>query len=131
MKKGTIPAIAQLVLSAAAAVGVMTFLAPCVHEDGSFGTCHWAGMAAFGVASLAALLALCALLIPRKGVRPGLFIASAAACVLGLLTPGTLIPLCKMTSMRCRELTQPALMILFGAALIAAVIGCARTWREA
>ena len=45
------------------------------------------------------------------------------ASLLGLLTPGTLIALCKAPTMRCRMLTQPAMMILFGIMLLTSLVG--------
>ena len=121
MKKTIIPALIVLALSVVVAVGSQTFLGACVHDDGSFGACHWACRAILGEGGLLAVLALMALALKRE--RAGLFIAMIPASALGLLTPGTLIALCKMPTMRCRMLTQPATMILFGAALLAALVG--------
>ena len=64
---------------------------------------------------------LLALILERE--RPGLYLASALTAILGLLTPGTLIDLCKMDAMRCRMLMKPAMMILFGGMLIASIVG--------
>ena len=121
MKKNTIPVLIILLLSLIAALGSQTFLGACVHEDGSFGACHWACRALLGEGVLLAVLALMALAMKRE--RAGLYLAMLPASVLGLLTPGTLIALCKMPTMRCRMLTQPAMTILFGAMLVAALIG--------
>ena len=121
MKKSIIPAVVILILSLIIAVGSQTFLGACVHDDGSFGACHWACRAMLGEGGLLAALAVMALALKRE--RAGLFIAMIPASALGLLTPGTLIALCKMPTMRCRMLTQPATMILFGAALLAAIVG--------
>ena len=121
MKKTIIPAIIVLLLASTAAVGSQTFLGACVHDDGGFGACHWACRAMLGEGGLLAALALMALALKRE--RPGLYLAMLPAAALGLLTPGTLIALCKMPTMRCRMLTQPAMMILFGAMLAATLIG--------
>ena len=121
MKKSIIPAVVILILSLIIAVGSQTFLGACVHDDGSFGACHWACRAMLGEGGLLAVLAVLALALKRE--RAGLFMAMIPASLLGLLTPGTLIALCKMPTMRCRMLTQPATMILFGAALLAALVG--------
>ena len=121
MKKNTIPALIILLLSLIAALGSQTFLGACVHEDGSFGACHWACRAILGEGALLAVLALMALAVKRA--RFGLYLAMIPASLLGLLTPGVLIGLCKMPTMRCRMLTQPAMTILFGAMLAAALIG--------
>lgn len=121
MKKTIIPAITVLLLSLIAAVGSQTFLGACVHEDGSFGACHWACRAIMGEGGLLAVLSLAALALKRE--RAGLYLAMLPASLLGLLTPGALIALCKMPTMRCRMLTQPAMMILFGAMLLTSLVG--------
>ena len=121
MRKSCIPAIIILALSMLAAIGSQTFLGACVHDDGSFGACHWACRAMLGEGALLAVLSLMALAFKRE--RAGLYLAMIPASLLGLLTPGTLIALCKMPAMRCRMLTQPAMMILFGVMLPASLVG--------
>ena len=121
MKKLSIPAVILLILALIVAIGSQSFLGPCVHEDGSFGACHWAGRALLGEGVLLAALAVLALLV--EGMRPGLFMASALTALLGLLTPGSLIALCKMDTMRCRMIMKPAMTILMALALIASVAG--------
>lgn len=129
MKKAIIPAIITLVLALVVAIGSQTFLGACVHEDGSFGACHWASRALLGVGGLLAVLALAALCVPSA--RLGLYIAMALTCILGILTPGTLIALCQMATMRCRALMQPATTILFALSLAASAVGAWLSRREA
>ena len=129
MKKSIIPAIITLVLALVVAIGSQTFLGACVHEDGSFGACHWASRALLGVGGLLAALALAALVVPSA--RLGLYIAMALTCVLGILTPGTLVALCQMATMRCRALMQPATTILFALSLAASAVGAWLSRREA
>ena len=129
MKKSMIPAIITLVLALVVAIGSQTFLGACVHEDGSFGACHWASRALLGVGGLLATLALAALVVPSA--RLGLYIAMALTCILGILTPGTLIALCQMATMRCRALMQPATTILFALSLAASAVGAWLSRREA
>ncbi|MBR1559532.1 MAG: DUF4418 family protein [Clostridia bacterium] len=121
MKKSLIPAVIVLVLALVAAIGSQGFLGPCVHEDGSFGACHWAGRAELGVGLLLAALALLGILV--KTARRGLYLAMLPTALLGILTPGTLISLCAMDTMRCRALMRPAMTILFALSLVAALIG--------
>ena len=121
MNKKAIPAGVVLVIGLIIAVGSTRFLGACVHEDGSFGACHWACRALLGEGVLLAVLALMVLAVKRACL--GLYLAMIPASLLGLLTPGTLIALCKMPTMRCRMLTQPAMTILFGVMLVAALIG--------
>ena len=129
MNKYRIPAIIVLVLSLLLAIGSQTFLGACVHDDGGFGACHWACRALLGEGILLAALALTALALKRE--RPGLYLAMLPASLLGMLTPGTLIAICKAPTMRCRMVTQPAMMILFALMLGAALIGWLLSRREA
>ncbi len=125
MKKQTIPAVILLILSLVIVTGSQTFLSPCVHEDGAFGPCHWAGQTLLGLGcalGMQAAAALCA-----KRARQGILMGALPVCVLGILAPGTLIDLCRMSTMRCRMVMQPAMIILFSAALLctlAGVIAC-------
>ena len=120
MKKQTIPSLVLLILAAVIAVGSLTFLAPCVHEDGSFGACHWAGQTLMG---LGCVLGALAVLSFFAKARFGAFLSILPVGVMGILTPGTLISLCRMSTMRCRMVMQPAMIILFSAALLCALTG--------
>ena len=131
MKKQIIPGCIIFFLALTAAVGSVSFLGPCVHEDGTAGACHWAGRSLLGLGSLTTILSLLAVLLPRA--RFGLYLSIALTCILGILTPGTLISLCKMSSMRCRAVMQPAMIILFAAAGLTALCGaiaCLRGKKE-
>ena len=121
MKKAIIPATIILILALVIAIGSQTFLGVCVHEDGSFGACHWAARAILGEGVLLAVLAALALALKKE--RTGLFLAMVPASLLGMLTPGTLIAICGMDTMRCRMLMRPAMLILFGVAALAALVG--------
>ena len=121
MNKKAIPAGVVLVIGLIIAVGSTSFLGACVHEDGSFGACHWASRMLLGVGGLLGVLAALALAVPS--LRGGLYLAMLPTSALGLLTPGTLIALCGMQTMRCRMVMKPAMMILCALALIAALAG--------
>ena len=128
MKKQMIPAMILLVLSLMITIGSQTFLSPCVHEDGSFGPCHGAGQLLLGLGCALGVLAVLSLMVKR--VRLGAYLIAMPVCVLGILTPGTLIGLCRMSTMRCRMVMQPAMIILFSAALLCALIGAVLTARK-
>lgn len=121
MKRSIVPVIVVLIIAMIAAIGSQTFLGACVHDDGSFGACHWACRALLGEGILLAALALAALVLKRE--RPVLYLAMLPASLLGMLTPGTLIEICKAPTMRCRMVTRPAMMVLFALALVVALIG--------
>ncbi|MBQ6322064.1 MAG: DUF4418 family protein [Lachnospiraceae bacterium] len=117
------------------AVGSQTFLGACIHEDGSFGACHWAAQAIFGLALLLAAQSLCvitAVLTAGKsfpkaartsGICRGLFLAMALTCILAFFVPGSLIGLCSMETLRCRALMMPAMRILFTLSALLSVAG--------
>ena len=128
MKKQIVPAIAVLILSIVIIIGSQTFLSPCVHEDGSFGPCHGAGQMLLGLGCALGVLAALSLCVERA--RFGVYLSSLPVCVLGILTPGTLLDLCRMSTMRCRMVMQPTMIILFSAALLCALIGAILTARK-
>ena len=116
------------VLGLLMAVGVKTFLHPCVHEDGSFGPCHWARQTLMGLGCVVGILAILSLCVQKA--RLGTYMSALPVCGLGILTPGTLIDLCHMSAMRCRMVMQPAMIILFSAALLCALTGAVFTARK-
>ena len=128
MKKSVIPALVILVLSLVIVFGEASFLSPCVHEDGAFGPCHWAGRALWGLSCVLGVQAVLSLCVKRA--RQGVFLSEMPVCALGILIPGTLIDLCRMSTMHCRMVMQPAMIILFFAALLCAVIGAILSARE-
>ena len=128
MKKIVIP-ILLLLLSLIVAVGSQTFLGACVHEDGGFGACHWAARALLGEGVVLAALAVLALVMAKE--RAGLYLAMVPTSALGILTPGSLIAICSMDTMRCRMLMKPAMTILCAAILLLAFIGWVLARRQA
>ena len=131
MKQFSPGAAAALVLSAVTAAGSVSFLGPCVHEDGSFGSCHWAGQAMLGIGLLLAVLSLTALLVKDGRVRAGILFAAAAAAVLGIIVPGTLINLCGMATMRCRAVMRPAMTLLCALTAASSLAGGIAAYRKA
>ena len=127
-KKQLIPAAVLLILSVLIIIGSQSFLRPCVHEDGSFGPCHWAGQALLGLGCALGVMAALALAVRHAGF--GILLGALPVCVLGILTPGTLIDLCHMSTMRCRMVMQPAMIILFAAALLCALTGAVLSARK-
>ena len=122
-RKTIIPAALALCFSVLAAVGVKTFAGPCVHEDGTFGPCHWAGQALFGLSVVIAAESVIVLWKKNTALRRGVYLAMMLTAVLGILVPGTLISLCGMATMRCRALMRPAMTILFAVMGIASAAG--------
>ena len=131
MKQFSPGAAAALLLSAVTAAGSVSFLGPCVHEDGSFGACHWAGQAMLGIGLLLAALSLTALLVKDDRLRAGILFAAAAAAVLGIFVPGTLISLCGMATMRCRAVMRPAVTLLCALTAASSLAGGIASYRKA
>ena len=123
MKRFSVCALLVLLLSVLIAVGSVSFLGPCVHEDGSVGICHWAGRALSGVGFLIAAESLFALFCGDSRTRQGVFVPMLFTACLGCLIPGTLIDLCRMATMRCRALMQPAMIFLFALSALISLVG--------
>ena len=122
MKKNVF-CVVLLVLAAVIAIGSVTVLGPCVHEDGSEAPCTAAGRAVLcGGCALAALAAIM-LFIRKPSVRIALFIVSLCAAAAGIMFPGTIFALCRMDTMHCRAVMQPAMVILFASELIVSACG--------
>ncbi len=101
-----------MLFSALAAVGSLTFLRPCVHEDGTVSVCASAGtlLMVLGFAGLA--VGALTMFVRGRTLRI-LLSALLLAISLGLfLIPGVLAPLCMMETMRCHLITKPAARVL-------------------
>ena len=112
-----------LVLAAVIVIGSVTVLGPCVHEDGSEAPCVRAGRAVFCDGCVLALLAALILFMRKSSVRIVLFFISLCAAAVGIALPGTIFPVCRMDTMHCRAVMQPAMIILFVSELIVSVCG--------
>lgn len=122
MKKNVI-ALILLVLAALTAIGSVTFMGPCVHADGSEAACTRAGRAVLIDGCVLAAASLILLFLQNHSARAVLFGAAAIAAVVGILLPGTLLPLCKMETMHCRMVMQPGAMILSALSLLVSAAG--------
>ena len=121
--KITVLTVILLVLAVIIAVGSVTVLGPCVHEDGSEAPCTGTGRAILADGILLAVLSVLLLFIKAPKMRLILFMITAVAALAGILMPGTLLPVCKMDTMHCRMVMQPAIIILFALALLTSACG--------
>lgn len=121
--KTTVLTVILLVLAVIIAVGSVTVLGPCVHEDGSEAPCTGTGRAILADGILLAVLSVFLLFIKAPKMRLILFMITAVAALAGILMPGTLLPVCKMDTMHCRMVMQPAIIILFALALLTSACG--------
>jgi hypothetical protein len=112
-----------MILAAVIAIGSVTVLGPCVHEDGSEAPCVRAGRAVLLAGCVLAVLAALILCFRKPSVRIVLFFISMTVAAVGIVLPGTIFPICRMDTMHCRAVMQPATIILFAAAMIVSVGG--------
>ncbi|MDO4619025.1 MAG: DUF4418 family protein [Lachnospiraceae bacterium] len=113
-KRGTVSNLLRLILSLVLAVGCRTFISPCIHEDGNYGTCHYAGEVVLVLGILLTMNALLSLIMKNPGTRRGYAGAASMTGVVTALMPGVVIPLCGMNTMRCTMIMRPAVMLLSG-----------------
>lgn len=119
-------------------VGVGTFFAPCgVHEDGSFGACHWAGQAVMAAGIVLLAMSIIHIIAKTGKSKAYVSICIAALSIMTAIIPGVFINLCKMPTMRCLSVMQPAVLIIAfviaGVAVVDAIvrnISVARAGRE-
>lgn len=117
-----ITALVLTVCSVIFLAGMQTVFAPCgPKEDGSWMTCHWAGMAVTGLSVVMVVTALAHFVFKDRGIRTGLSLAMIPAAVLSALIPGVLIRLCMMDTMRCHTHTRPGAIVCALLVIIAAV----------
>lgn len=93
-------------------IGAATFMHPCRHEDETVSTCYWAGQMIVGIGAVLSVQALGLLLVKNAPARCALAFSMTSVAILALLTPGTLIRLCMMASMRCNSVMKPGTMVL-------------------
>lgn len=123
MMKKNVFTVILLILAAVIAVGAVTVLGPCVHEDGSEAPCSKAGRAVLIDGCVMAALAVLLFFFRKSAIRAVLFVIALCAAVIGILLPGTLFPVCKMDVMHCRMVMQPAMIALFGVAGLISIAG--------
>lgn len=113
MKRFTVCDFILPVLALALLLGLLFVFSPCgPKEDGGWMTCHWAGQALKGIASLELVLTLLHLIPAPDQRKIGLDFALIGTAVLAVCVPGHLINLCMMADMRCRSVMTPAVTVL-------------------
>lgn len=103
--------------------GVMTVFHACGRkDDGTWMHCHAAqqGTAVMGIVIF--VLFLLAALIKNRVAALLLSAAGIAACVVAMLIPGRIMPMCMMSTMRCHTVMQPFVQVVSVLTIITAVI---------
>ena len=96
------------ILGLVMAIGVQTFARPCSHPDGSAAMCApvktWLTVEGGLIAVLAGI----------SMIRPNLITQGLAAAggLTVMLTPGTLVSICKYDTMACQQVTRPVALVL-------------------
>lgn len=115
--KKPVTAILILLVSILFLVGMMTFLSPCgPKEDGTFMSCHQAGMALRILSGAAVIVSAAALFRPAFARIADILLVIFG--IAAIVIPGNIIHLCMMPEMRCRAVMKPGAMV-FAILLIA------------
>ena len=126
--------IIDIILLAAAVLfflGFLTVFSPCAApDDGTWMSCHWAGMSLRGVAGVLMILEfLHALPVMNAGRKQGLDMAAVCLSVLIFFIPGRLIDICVMKTMRCHTVMIPAAFLCAGLIIILSCIDIYRYYK--
>jgi len=122
MKRFTVCDFVLPILALCLLLGLLFVFNPCgPKEDGGWMTCHWAGQALRGIAALELALSLLHLIPAPNERKRGLDMALIGTAVLAVCVPGHLINLCMMADMRCRSVMTPAVTVLSGLLIVAAL----------
>lgn len=115
-------------LSLAIALAPKTVFYTCgVKPDGSWMLCHWTGEAVVGAGVVLACLAGIRF-FASPSMKQGIDISMLLLTVLTTLLPGHLLPLCKMATMPCHVLFQPA--VIFIAVFLALALAADIFWQR-
>ena len=121
--------IVVFLLAVVLAVAVVTVAGPCIHEDGTHGSCHYVGVGIFVAALTLAVQGLISIFSYSRrmkvGVSAGIVPVALATAVLPLVLREQL---CGVATMRCRMLMSPAAMVLGGLIALCALINAIRQY---
>lgn len=118
-----LPAVFSLLMM----IGTVTVFRACpMKDDGTWMHCHTAQNVVAAAGGVMCVLLLIAAFVNNRMVRTALYGLCIAGFVGTFLTPGVLISMCMMDTMRCYAVMQPFVRIMSGAALVCAAIAAAR-----
>ena len=116
------------VLSLALCLAPKTVFHTCgARPDGSWMLCHWTGEAVVGAGVVLACLAGIRFFV-SSSVKQGIDISMLLLTVLTALLPGHLLPRCKIATMPCHVLFQPAVILIAG--FLAVALAADILWRR-
>ena len=110
--RANLPFVITALAAALLAVGVLTFAGPCVHEDGSPGSCFGASQAVLAAAVASLVFAIAGIAVPNKRIGGALGLAAACAGIVAAASPGGLFGMCMVQTMRCWTIMRPFSLVL-------------------
>lgn len=124
MKKSKLSLILELVMlvvSIVLIIGAETFFRACgIHDDGNYGSCHWAQQAVLAAGMILMLQFLILLIVQERKANAAVSLCAACTSVVTALIPNVFISLCMMPSMRCNAVMRPWVI---GLCAVLAVLG--------
>ena len=110
------------VLSVLFLMGILFVFHPCgPKEDGTWMSCHWAGVAETVCAALMTVLSLLRLALPSPKAKTALSVLTILIAAAAAVIPGNVIHLCMMADMRCRAIMRPAVIVFSVLIILTAV----------
>lgn len=123
-KRNLIFGIILLLLGICLAAGTQFVFHACgMHEDGSYGRCHYAQLVTACIGLLMTVGALCTIFWRTREVMLAVSVITACEAVLTLLIPGTVIPLCMMATMSCLAKMKPFTTVMSIVILLSSIVG--------
>lgn len=117
-KKFPVLSLVSAVLGGVLSVGVATVFSACgPKEDGSWMHCHDTQLALIACGIIIAVVLALATFLKSPGARKALYVIAIILCIVVLLLPGIIMPLCMVDTMRCHVVMAPF------ARIMAAIIG--------
>lgn len=122
--QNTIYGIVLLLLGICLAAGTQFVFHACgMHEDGSYGRCHYAQLVIVCIGLLMTAGALCTIFLRTREVMLAVSVITACEAVLTLLIPGKVIPLCMMATMSCLAKMKPFTTVMGIVILLVSIAG--------
>lgn len=110
-------------LSLILTIGIKTFFSGCgPKEDGSWMLCHWTEQTVFILGICLSIIFLIALIFGGKKTAIGASLSAIPVAIITAITPGILMPLCKMPIMQCHILMCPATIIISSIITLVAIV---------
>ncbi|MDO4648843.1 MAG: DUF4418 family protein [Eubacteriales bacterium] len=113
-RKESLVGILTLVISAIFAIGSQTFFQACIHEDGNYGACHYAGRTLTWAGIILVILAVFLVFTKQRMARKGIALSGLVLSLAGMALPKGVIPLCMMDTMRCNLVMRPFALLFLG-----------------